>query len=257
MGYRHLVQRFVLAAFVITVVSPAVASAQTKSVRNVIKPRTPPDARGRAVLAQANAAAGLKILVSTEDRRLWLVGGRDTFMSVPVAVGMGKSFTFEGKQFFFDTPRGRRKVIGKTENPQWQVPEWHYLERASQMGFKLVRMDRNAKYLLKDGSFLLTIGDNVGRLNNAGKFWPFTPGLEVMYDSTVFLPPTGTKQRLVPDALGPFKLDTGDGYLLHGTHIYNEDEIGEAVSHGCVRLRNADLDRLYSMVPVGTPVFIF
>jgi lipoprotein-anchoring transpeptidase ErfK/SrfK len=220
-------------------------------------PRTPPDALGRSVLAQADRAKGMKILVSTEDRFLWLVAGRDTIMQVPVAVGMGKSFAFEGQSFHFDTPRGKRTVLSKSENPLWNVPEWHYLERASQMNYKLVRMDRKTKYLLKDGTFLLTIGDNVGRLNLAGHFWAFTPGLEIMFDKTVFMPPADTKQRLVPDALGPYKLDTGDGYLLHGTHIYNEDSIGDAVSHGCVRLRNEDLDRLYSMVPVGTPVYIF
>jgi hypothetical protein len=220
-------------------------------------PSTPMDARGRAVLAQASRAQRMKILVSTEDRWLWLIVGRDTLMGVPVAVGMGKSFDFDGQSFRFETPRGRRTVLSKSENPQWQVPEWHYLERAAQMGYKLVRMDREKKYLLEDGTFLLTIGDNVGRLNLAGKFWAFTPGLEVMFDSTVFMPPPGTRQRLVPDALGPFKLDTGDGYLIHGTHLYNEDSIGDAVSHGCVRMRNEDLDRLYSMVPVGTAVFIF
>ena len=221
------------------------------------KRTTPPDARGRAVLAQADAASGMKILVSTEDRWLWLINGRDTLMSVQVAVGMGKSFEFEGKRFHFDTPRGKRTVIGKGANPVWNVPEWHYLERAAQHKYRVERMDKQKKYLLKDGSFLLVIGKNVGRLNPAGHFWPFTPGLEIMYDSTVFVPPVGTNQRLVPDALGPFKLDTGDGYLLHGTHIYNEGEIGEAVSHGCVRLRNEDITRLHQLVPVGTPVYIF
>lgn len=221
------------------------------------RPHLPPDPLGRAVLAQADRAKGMKILVSTEDRVLWLIAGRDTMMAVPVAVGMGKSFDYLGQSFRFDTPRGKRTVLNKAENPEWNVPEWHYLERASQMNFTVVKMDRQKKYLLKDGSFILTIGDNVGRLNPAGKFWAFDPGLEVMYDSTVFVPPAGTKQRLVPNALGPFKLDTGDGYLIHGTHIYNEDSIGDAVSHGCVRLKNDDLDHLYAIVPVGTPVYIF
>ena len=228
-----------------------------KAVARIPKPNIPPDARGREVLAAASRANGLKILVSTEDRYLWLISGRDTIMNVPVAVGMGEAFEFEGKAFLFETPRGRRTVLSKAVNPQWNVPEWHYMERAAHNHYKLVRMDRKTKYLLKDGTFILTIGDNVGRLNTAGKFWAFTPGLEVMFDSTVFVPPEGTKQRLVPDALGPFKLDTGDGYLLHGTHIYNEDSIGDAVSHGCVRLRNEDVTRLYSLVPVGTPVYIF
>ena len=33
--------------------------------------------------------------------------------------------------------------------------------------------------------------------------------------------------------------------------------VGRAVSHGCVRLRNEDIAKLYAMVPVGTPVYIY
>jgi lipoprotein-anchoring transpeptidase ErfK/SrfK len=221
------------------------------------RPSTPPDAAGRRVFAAAAANRGLRVLVSTEDRWLWLVEGRDTLLSVPVAVGMGKSFEFEGRRFWFETPRGTRRVLGKAENPRWNVPEWHYLERAASRSFSVVEMDPKAKYELSDGSFLLTIGEHVGRLNQFGNFYPFDPGTEIMFDSVVYVPPQGTQQRLVPEALGPYKLDTGDGYLIHGTHIYNEDSIGEAVSHGCVRMRNEDLEMLYQRVPVGTPVYIF
>ncbi|MEX0908047.1 MAG: L,D-transpeptidase [Gemmatimonadota bacterium] len=220
-------------------------------------PSRPPDARGRAVLVKANAERGLKILVSTEDRWLWLVSGRDTVMSVQVAIGMAKSFEFEGKNFWFETPRSERSVLGKAENPVWNVPEWHYMERAKARGYALHRLTKEEKHLLEDDSFILTIGDNVGRLNTYGNFHPFDPGIEIMFDSKVFVPPVGTRQRGVPEALGPFKLDTGDGYLIHGTHIYNEDSIGTAVSHGCVRMRNEDLTRLYPLVPVGTKVFVF
>jgi lipoprotein-anchoring transpeptidase ErfK/SrfK len=47
----------------------------------------------------------------------------------------------------------------------------------------------------------------------------------------------------------------GDGYAIHGTD--NPASIGHSVSHGCVRLRNEDIDKLYSMVEVGTPVYIY
>jgi lipoprotein-anchoring transpeptidase ErfK/SrfK len=29
------------------------------------------------------------------------------------------------------------------------------------------------------------------------------------------------------------------------------------VSHGCVRMRNEDIEKLYPMVQVGTPVYIY
>ena len=41
---------------------------------------------------------------------------------------------------------------------------------------------------------------------------------------------------------------------LHGTN--EEWRIGQTGSHGCVRLRNADVAELFDAVPVGTPVWI-
>jgi hypothetical protein len=238
-------------------VAQATTPTAERSADPIVRPSTPPDARGRAILASANRHSGTKILVSTEDRWLWLISGRDTLMSVQVAIGMKSGFEYEGRKYFFETPRSERRVLAKEPNPVWTVPEWHYIERAMAMDFELVRLTKDTKYELEDGSFIMTIGDNVGRLNQYGNFWAFPPGMEIMFDGKVFVPPFGTKQRGVPDALGPFKLDTGNGYLLHGTHPFNEDSIGDAVSHGCVRLHNSDIDRLYHMTPVGTPVFIF
>jgi hypothetical protein len=242
--------------------SPAEAQAPRSVVsvpqpKRIGAPSRPPDARGRAILAAADRAAGTKILVSTEDRWLWLVSGRDTLMSVQVAIGMRSGFEFEGRRFWFETPRSERRVLAKEPNPFWTPPEWHYMERAKAHDYAIVRLTKDTKYLLEDGSFILTIGNNVGRLNQFGNFFPFPAGMEIMFDGKVFIPPIGTVQRRVPDALGPFKLDTGDGYLIHGTNLFNEDSIGQAVSHGCVRMTNADLERLYPLVPVGTPVFIF
>jgi lipoprotein-anchoring transpeptidase ErfK/SrfK len=46
----------------------------------------------------------------------------------------------------------------------------------------------------------------------------------------------------------------GDGQIaIHGTD--NPGDVGQAISHGCVRLRNDDILRL-SELPLGTPVFI-
>ena len=41
---------------------------------------------------------------------------------------------------------------------------------------------------------------------------------------------------------------------LHGTN--HEDAIGRPASHGCVRMRNADVVQLFDLVAVGTPVVI-
>ena len=43
-------------------------------------------------------------------------------------------------------------------------------------------------------------------------------------------------------------------YGIHGTN--RPDLIGKYVSNGCIRMRNADVEQLYELVPVGTPVII-
>lgn len=46
----------------------------------------------------------------------------------------------------------------------------------------------------------------------------------------------------------------GHKYVIHGT---NEPEsIGTDASGGCIRLKNADVEELYSMISVGTEVEI-
>lgn len=43
-------------------------------------------------------------------------------------------------------------------------------------------------------------------------------------------------------------------YGIHGTN--RPQLIGQYVSNGCIRMRNADVEQLYDTVPVGTPVII-
>ena len=44
------------------------------------------------------------------------------------------------------------------------------------------------------------------------------------------------------------------GYGIHGTP--DESSVGKSLSHGCVRLRNNDVELLYNLVPERTPVTI-
>jgi lipoprotein-anchoring transpeptidase ErfK/SrfK len=44
------------------------------------------------------------------------------------------------------------------------------------------------------------------------------------------------------------------GYGLHGT--WEPDTIGKQASAGCVRMLNEDIEELYTLVPIGTPVVI-
>jgi len=207
------------------------------------------------IRAQALARKGSRILVSTRERALWLMQDDVPVFKAPVAVGMHEKFTWAGKTYDFATPHSIRKVLAKSPDPLWVPPDWHYFEKAAEQKLEPVQLKSNSKIALSDGTRIEVRGDQVGRVNRYGNFWPFTPGMEIIFDGKIFIPPFGTAQRKVPEVLGTHKLEIGDGYLIHGTN--EDDSIGEAVSHGCVRMYNADVAQLYAMVPVGTPVYIF
>jgi lipoprotein-anchoring transpeptidase ErfK/SrfK len=42
------------------------------------------------------------------------------------------------------------------------------------------------------------------------------------------------------------------GYGIHGTNVPNS--IGQAASHGCIRMRKADVEELFKLVEIGDPV---
>jgi lipoprotein-anchoring transpeptidase ErfK/SrfK len=44
------------------------------------------------------------------------------------------------------------------------------------------------------------------------------------------------------------------GYGIHGT--IEPQRLGEQVSHGCVRMKNEEIEELFKLVPTGTPVTI-
>lgn len=205
----------------------------------------------------AVADPGRKIVVSLEQRRLWLVQGRDTIFSAPVAIGKGGVFQFAGNTYEFDTPQGERRILAKHEDPNWIPPDWHYYEKAVARGLEPVHLKDGDKIELTDGTFLQVRGKEVGRINRWGNYHPFTPGSEIIFDGFIYIPPIGSPQRMIPNALGPVKLSLGDGYLIHGTHRYNKESIGDAASHGCIRMRNEDVDKLKDMVKVGTRVYIY
>ncbi len=214
-------------------------------------------AQNEAIWEAAVADPGRKVLVSLTQRRLWLVQGQDTLFSAPVAIGKGGVFRFAGNSYRFDTPRGERRILDKRDDPNWIPPDWHYYEKAVNRGLEPVHLEDGDRIELSDGTFIEVREKEVGRVNRWGNYYPFTPGSEIIFDGFIYIPPFGSPQRMIPNALGPVKLSLGDGYLIHGTHRYNKESIGSAASHGCIRMRNEDVARLRDMVEVGTAVYIY
>ncbi len=57
------------------------------------------------------------------------------------------------------------------------------------------------------------------------------------------------------DGLEEHNANTRDRFIyIHGTN--HEDEIGRPASHGCIRMKNADLIALFDQVPAGAEVVI-
>ena len=220
------------------------------------------DSLQNAVASSPEAAlAGEYIVVSIEDRRLWLKRGDSTLYSTRVAVGSGKSLvqtTGGRKEYKFDTPRGKLTVLYKETDPYWSPPDWHFVEMAAKkQGLGVVMLKRGQKMEIGDGSWYEVRGPDVVRVYPDGhvQLLEASEGHELVAGKNIVIPPFDTNQRKYKWVVGGHRLNLGDGYGLHGTD--EPTSIGHAASHGCVRLRNEDIAYLYSIVPVGTPVYIY
>lgn len=69
------------------------------------------------------------------------------------------------------------------------------------------------------------------------------------------VPPPNAAARFETGVLGDYALAIGNGYLIHGT-LYTR-QLGMPVTHGCVRLGDEELIRVYHTLTVGSPVFIY
>ena len=198
------------------------------------------------------------IVVSIADHRLWYKRGDQILFTTQVATGSGKVLAKGGgNKWKFETPRGRLVVESKETEPTWVPPDWHYVEAAKKKGYGVVNLVRGQSIKLPDGSAISVEGNEVVRKSPDGQVIPFdvAEGREIVVNKNIIVPPFGTTQRKYAGVLGTNRLNLGDGYALHGTDV--PSSIGTSVSHGCVRLRNEDIETLYQMVPVGTPVYIY
>ncbi|MBV9107891.1 MAG: L,D-transpeptidase, partial [Gemmatimonadetes bacterium] len=208
-----------------------------------------------AMRATAFRAAGRRVIVSLAERRMWYMDGRDTLYTAPVAVGKGTRLEYGSRAWRFATPRGVRRVLDKRPNPVWAPPEWHYAEIARDSGWALARLDRGRPVRLRDGGRLEVRGDRIFYFHPGGGEEIIPENQEIIFDDTIFIPPEDSRNRRVEGELGAYALSLGDGYLLHGTpHL---ESIGQAATHGCIRLGDEAIAYLFRNVAVGTPVYIF
>lgn len=216
---------------------------------------------------------GQTILISTAENKLYVrQNGRDVFEAV-CSTGKGTTLAIDGKTLVFDTPIGKLRVVGKEENPQWVPPDWHYVEQARKNGMRVVRLspgmsiDANTGdparkgdegvwswFSSNSGRVLRVKGDTVVE-DDGGSQRELPPGKIIVAGDAIVIPPVNTKQRHFDKVLGRYRLNLGDGYAIHGTQ--ETDKLGRSVSHGCVRLGDDDIARLYASANVGDTVIIY
>jgi lipoprotein-anchoring transpeptidase ErfK/SrfK len=215
------------------------------------------------------------ILVSTAENRLWVRRGRQTVFTAVVSTGKGTTLEIAGRKMKFDTPSGRFKIRSKEENPVWVPPDWHYVEEARKKNLGIVRakpgdaIDAETGQVVTKGAsgvwslleggearrVLEVRNDRIVEVGPDGKEKEVEPKEILRAGKTIVVPPLGSRQRRIEKTLGRYRLNLGDGYALHGTQATSQ--LGRSVSHGCVRVGDEDLKKLYEMSRVGDEVIIY
>lgn len=69
------------------------------------------------------------------------------------------------------------------------------------------------------------------------------------------VPSANHPSRYEYGVLGDYSMILGDGYMIHGT-LYKRF-LGMPVTHGCVRMGDADLEEVFKTMQIGSKVYIY
>ena len=217
------------------------------------------------------------IVVSTAENRLYVRRAGKTIFQAVCSTGKGTTLTdASGRSMVFNTPTGKFRIVRKEENPMWVPPDWHFIEEARKKGKRVVKLEPGEKIDARTGepvggeegvhewsarsrsssSRILTVRHNtVVEVGPDGSEHELPPGEVIQAGGAIVVPPHGTPQRKFDKVLGKYRLNLGGGYGIHGT-MY-PDQLGRSVTHGCVRLGDTDIEKLFSMANVGDQVLIY
>jgi hypothetical protein len=172
-----------------------------------------------------NTHPGYYLLIDTRQNRFQLRRGDLLVRTGYCGTGKGWTDSDSGIVYNFATPRGLRTVLRTGENPYWYRPDWYWIERG-------MRPPEPESLIVIPDS--LEWEEQIAFYNDS-----LTASERVMV-------------KKVPGALGNYKLDLGDGILLH----YGVGR-GRNSSHGCIRLSEWDLEAIFETLEVGDPVVIY
>jgi len=215
---------------------------------------------------------GQVIVVSTAENKLYVRRDGQTVFEAVCSTGKGTTLAVDGKTLVFDTPIGKLRIKSKEKDPIWVPPDWHFVEMANKEGLRVIHLNPGGTIDASSGDLVGSRSEGVwgwfgGRrttLHLQGKMVvaddgtnvrELPPGKPIIAGNTIVIPPVDSPQRQFTGVLGKYRLELGDGYGIHGTD--EPDKLGHSVSHGCVRLGDADIEKLYTMANVGDEVIIY
>jgi L,D-transpeptidase YbiS len=133
-------------------------------------------------------------------------------------------------------------------------------------------MKRGDEYILKDA--VVSTGSNTELVDTKGdRRWFFSTPKGVRTVKKKMIAPVWVKPdwafveegepvpgaqaeaRFEEGTLGKYGLYFGNGYLIHGTLF--QRFLGQSVTHGCVRVGDADIETIYTNASVGTKIYIY
>ena len=151
----------------------------------------------------------------------------------------------------------------------YNVP-WEYLEKLNRIDARRIRPGQELKVIkgpfsaiIELNRFELTIhtnGYHVRRYRvGIGKDGTTPLGKFSVLNKVVNPQYTGPDNRVIAaddpaNPLGEHWIDLGNGYGIHGT--IDPQSIGKAVSRGCIRLRNTEVEEAYILLSAGSVVEI-
>jgi len=215
---------------------------------------------------------GQSIIVSTSENRLYVRNNGQTIFQAVCSTGKGTTLAVDGKTMVFDTPIGKLHIKSKEEDPVWVPPDWHFVEESRKNGMRVVHLNPGGSIDAETGDPVSGRSEGVwswfrgsrrtlhlrGKsvvVDDGASVQDLPPGKLIVAGNTIVVPPVDSPQRQFTGVLGKYRLELGDGYGIHGTD--EPEKLGHSVSHGCVRLGDDDIAKLYQIANIGDEVIIY
>lgn len=157
----------------------------------------------------------------------------------------------QNKKLKASKPKGTYLIINSTDNEFKLVNEDTVIREgkcSTGSNLQLVSNTRNKTYLFKTPK-----GEHTVKGKKTNPVW--TKPDWAFIEEGLPVPGPNSPSRFEENVLGDYALTLGDGYMVHGT-IWQR-YLGLSVTHGCVRLNDADLEAVYNALDKGSKVYIY